>query len=176
MTNTEQAVKTLLLMRHAKSSWDNPGQDDHDRPLNPRGRGDAPRMGLLLIDQSLVPDSITASTAVRAQQTAQLMAQTLQFTQPILSTAELYHADPAAWRTVIRHLPATSERALCIGHNPGIEMLLSELTGESHHMSTAALAAIELQIDDWAELSLTKSFHRWKLWRPKDLPDIAADG
>lgn len=169
-------MKTLLLMRHAKSSWSNPGQDDHERPLNPRGLSDAPRMGQLLIDQRLVPDSITASTAVRAQQTARVVAETLEFALPILSTAELYHADPAAWQRVIRRLPIESERALCVGHNPGIELLLAGLTGESHHMATAALAAIELPIDDWGAFVLQNTMGRWTLWRPKDLPEPAAEG
>lgn len=169
-------MKTLLLMRHAKSSWNNPGQDDHERPLNDRGRSDAPRMGQLLLDRALVPDSITASTAIRAQQTAQLVADTLQFAPPIVSTAELYHADPAAWRRVIRQLPDGSNRALCVGHNPGIEMLLAELTGESHHMATAALAAIELLIDNWGSIDSPKPLQKWTLWRPRELPAPAAEG
>jgi phosphohistidine phosphatase len=169
-------VKTLLLMRHAKSSWDDPSQDDHDRPLNKRGLRDAPEMGELLVDQSLVPDSITCSTAVRAYETARIVAESCRSPAVLRATAELYHADLAAWQHVIRQLPPESERALCVGHNPGIEMLLSELTDESHHMATAALAVLELRIDDWADFAPSKPLQHWMLWRPKDLPDPAVEG
>jgi len=169
-------VKTLLLMRHAKSSWNDPDQDDHDRPLNDRGLRDAPRMGQLLIEQSLVPDSITCSTAVRARETARIVAETCRSVTPPRATGELYHADLAAWQRVIRQLPAESERVLCVGHNPGIEMLLTELTGETQHMGTAALALIELRLDDWPAFDNSKPLLRWTLWRPKGLPEPSAEG
>lgn len=169
-------MKTLLLMRHAKSSWDDPGQDDHDRLLNARGLRDAPHMGQLLVDQSLVPDSITCSTAARAHETARIVAASCRAAVGLRVTAELYHADIAAWQNVIRQLPPESDRALCVGHNPGIEMLLSELTDESHHMATAALAVLDLRIDDWADFTPSNPLQHWTLWRPKDLPDPAAEG
>jgi phosphohistidine phosphatase len=163
-------------MRHAKSSWNDPGQDDHDRPLNARGLRDAPEMGQLLVDQSLVPDSITCSTAVRAFTTARIVAETCHFGDPLRATAELYHASLEAWQRVIHDLPPESSRALCVGHNPGIEMLLSELSGESHHMATAALAVLDLQLDDWRAFTASNPLRHWMLWRPKDLPDAAAEG
>jgi phosphohistidine phosphatase len=176
VTATEQVVKTLLLMRHAKSSWDNPGQDDHDRPLNPRGLRDAPHMGQLLIDESLVPDSITCSTAVRAHDTARIVAEACGCASPLRVAPELYHADLEAWQRVICGLPVESERALCVGHNPGIEMLLAELTGEFHHMGTAAVACVGLPIEGWPEFTTSKPLRHWMLWRPKDLPDPTAEG
>ena len=169
-------MKTLLLMRHAKSSWADPGQDDHDRPLNKRGLRDAPHMGELLLEKSLVPASINCSTAVRAFETARLVAESCRSSAPLRATAELYHADIAAWQSVIRQLPAGSDRALCVGHNPGIEMLVSMLTEESHHMATGALAELELPLDKWAEFDPSKPLQHWTLWKPKELPDPAAEG
>jgi phosphohistidine phosphatase len=164
-------VKTLLVMRHAKSSWDDPELEDHDRPLNGRGRRDAHRMALWLLQQGRRPDSITSSTAVRAATTAQLVAQQLGFQAPLDVTPELYHADLSAWARVIRKLPPESETALCIGHNPGIELLLRTLTGASEHVPTAAISLFEVPIEEWQAFDLQKPLESWTLWRPKALPE-----
>jgi phosphohistidine phosphatase len=83
-------------MRHAKSGWDNPELSDHDRPLNPRGLRDAPRMAACLIRHGRVPDSITSSTAIRAEHTARLVAEACRIQAPVRTTAALYHADTDA--------------------------------------------------------------------------------
>lgn len=164
-------MKTLLLMRHAKSSWDDPDLDDHDRPLNKRGLRDVPRMAAWLMHHALVPDSVTSSTAVRAESTARIVAETCGLSTPVQTTDDLYHADLAAWRLVIRRLPRESQRAMCVGHNPGIESLVSTLTETSVHMPTAAVAVVALSVDDWSQFDLDDPGRNWKLWRPKDLPD-----
>lgn len=163
-------MKTLLLMRHAKSSWNDPGQSDHDRVLNARGVRDAPRMAEWLEQQGLIPDSITCSTASRAFQTAVLVAKTLRHEAPLRATATLYHADSAAWLSVIRDLPAESRCALCVSHNPGIEGLVSTLTGTPQHLPTAAIAVLKLPINDWREFDGQNQVDDWTLRRPKDLP------
>jgi len=164
-------MKTLLLMRHAKSSWDDPELDDHDRPLNARGLRDAPRMAAWLIRQEHTPGAITSSTALRAVHTAQIVAEACRVAAPVRTTAGLYHADIAAWQRVIRNLPEEIDRALCVGHNPGIESIVSKLTDQSLHMPTAAIAVFALKLDSWAAFKVPTRYADWHLWRPKDLPD-----
>ena len=160
-----------MVMRHAKSSWDDPRMDDHDRPLNARGLRTAPRMAAWLMRQGYEPDSITSSTAGRAEATARLVQTGLDTGLPIRLMPKLYHADLSAWEYVIRRLPAESRRALCVGHNPGIEMLFHALTGDSQRIPTATICVFDLEIDDWPSFDLQNSLGKWMLWRPKELPD-----
>jgi phosphohistidine phosphatase len=157
-------------MRHAKSSWDNPAHDDHERPLNKRGRRDAPRMGRWLREQSIQPDLIVSSSACRAQETAERLA-------PECGSAEfqteprLYHASPETWTNIVRALPDAANRVLCIGHNPGIEEFLGLLVRDGVSMPTAAIACIELPIEAWRDFDVNRSVRLCEVWRPKDLDD-----
>lgn len=162
-------MKTLLILRHAKSSWDQPGLRDHDRPLNPRGRRDAPRMGRFLVERDLVPDRIVSSTAVRARATAELAAAEFDREVPIETTSDLYHASPDAYIDVVEAMGGAEERLMVVGHNPGITSLVWHLTGEGEYMPTAALAAVELDIEDWAELGSVPRGRLAGFWRPKGL-------
>jgi phosphohistidine phosphatase len=164
-----------MVMRHAKSSWDDPQLDDHDRPLNSRGLRDAPRMAAWLLEQGRRPDSITSSTAVRAATTAHLIAERLGPEIPIRIVPDLYHADLTAWRRVIRRLPAESSCALCVGHNPGIETLFQSLTGVGEDVPTAAICIFELPVADWRSFDVQNTLKSWALWRPKDLPPEPGD-
>lgn len=171
-------MKTLMLMRHAKSSWDNPALVDHDRPLNARGRRDAPRIGAWLRRQQLVPDYLTCSTAARAEQTAREVVGPSGCAAPLepVLRAELYHASPRAWRSVIRSLPAESRRPLLIGHNPGLEELLHELTGEAVAMPTAAVAVLQLKVEKWSDFPRRLPPGSWSVQRPKQLQDGKGNG
>ena len=97
-------MKTLLIMRHAKSSWKEQDLPDHDRPLNKRGKNDAPRMGKLLKDEDLVPDLIMSSTAVRAKKTAELVAKACKYKGKIVLNHSLYGAEPAAYLKILEGL------------------------------------------------------------------------
>ncbi|MDE2719548.1 histidine phosphatase family protein [Candidatus Palauibacter polyketidifaciens] len=163
-------MKTLLILRHAKSSWDHPGLRDHDRPLNPRGRRDAPRLGRFMAEQDLVPDRIVSSTAVRARTTAELAAAEFGADVEIETTYDLYGASPDGYIEVAEAMGGTAERLMLVGHNPGITSLVWHLTGEGEYMPTAALAAVELDIDDWTELRSARRSRLIGLWRPKALP------
>ncbi|MDE2663804.1 MAG: histidine phosphatase family protein [Gemmatimonadota bacterium] len=163
-------MKTLLILRHAKSSWDHPGLRDHDRPLNPRGRRDAPRMGRFLAERDLVPDRIVSSTAVRARTTAELAAAEFGEAVEIETTHDLYGASPDGYIEVAEAMGGTGERLMLVGHNPGITSLVWHLTGEGEYMPTAALAAVELDIEDWSELGSARRGRLAGLWRPKALP------
>lgn len=163
-------MRTLLLMRHAKSSRDDPQLDDHDRPLDTRGLQDAPRMGALLREKGLIPDSIFSSTALRALRTARLVARECRFEKALVATADLYHASENDLREQIRQLPVTDSLVLCVGHNPGLEDFLAGWTGQYVHMPTAAIARICFEQDAWPDIADRASATLTDLWRPRDLP------
>jgi phosphohistidine phosphatase len=162
-------MKTVLLLRHAKSSWDDPGLDDHDRPLNNRGRRDAPRMGDLLKAEQLVPECIVSSSARRARKTATIVAERCGFEGEIQLSDELYHAAPAEYFRLLSQLPTECRSVLVVGHNPGFEEFLSRLAGAHHSLPTAALAQVEVEIDDWRDFRPGTAARLVNLWRPKEL-------
>jgi phosphohistidine phosphatase len=162
-------MKTLLVMRHAKSSWADDNLPDHDRPLNARGKRAGPRMGELLREHGLVPDRLICSTALRARQTARSVAEASGFSGVIEERAELYLAAPEIYVAVIRKLEAKASIGLVIGHNPGVEELVFGLSGEQQAMPTGAIAQLELAIDDWSELALEPRARLVRVWRPKEL-------
>jgi len=136
-------------MRHAKSSWDDPGLADHDRPLNKRGRRDAPRVGEWLRRQRLRPELIVSSTAKRARKTAELVAESCGYDGELVVQSELYHASLREWLSVIQTLPESASRVLCVGHNPGLEEALASWTHQEISMPTAAVAHLELSCTTW---------------------------
>ncbi len=162
-------MRTLLLLRHAKSSWSDPGRTDHDRPLTERGKQDAPRMGQLLKEQGLVPDLIVSSTAKRARKTAKKVARTCGYVGEVRETDTLYLAPVAQYLELLRQLPDQQQRVLLVGHNPGLEDLVETLTGRCERLSTAALAQITFEIASWRELGATTRGQLVNLWRPKEL-------
>jgi phosphohistidine phosphatase len=143
-------LRTLMLMRHAKSSWDNPAWTDHERPLNERGHRDAPRMGKLLGEQGLAPTLIVSSTATRARETAERVAEAIGYSEAILYEPRLYHAAPADWKDVLRALPDAHHRVLCVGHNPGLEELVTKWMGEHVEMPTAAVVVADVHLSQWS--------------------------
>jgi len=129
-------MRSVLLLRHAKSSWKHPDLGDHDRPLNKRGKGDAPLMGRLLKREDLVPDIIISSTSLRARATAEAVAKASSYDGEIVLNKSLYAAGPEAYLGVIHALSDEYVRVLIVGHNPGLEELVELLTGEIHLLST----------------------------------------
>lgn len=162
-------MKTLLLLRHAKSSWDDDNLPDHDRPLNERGRRDAPRIGKILRREDLIPDLIISSTAVRAVATAKKVASAASFEGEIRHAEKLYLAEPGEYIALARQVPDEIGTLLLVGHNPGIEGLVQWLTGQDERMPTAALACIRLPIAAWKELRAEKRYELAGVLRPKEL-------
>jgi phosphohistidine phosphatase len=164
-------MKTLLIMRHAKSSWKDPDLPDHDRPLNKRGKHDAPRMGKLLKDKDLIPNLIISSTAARAKKTAELVAKACKYKGEISLKQSLYGAEPADYLKILQELSGKHKTVLVVGHSPSVEETVDVLTGSPDViMSTCALAHISLPIQNWAKLNEQKingKLH--KVWRPKEL-------
>jgi phosphohistidine phosphatase len=161
-------MKTLLLMRHAKSSWADPGQPDFERPLNARGLKAAPLMGRFLRRQSLQPDLVLCSPAARAQETAALALAAAQLTCEVRYDARIYEASAARLLTVVNETPEPAGTVLLVGHNSGMEDIVRLLTGADERMPTAALACVALDLDNWRNVTAHAGRLAW-LVRPKEL-------
>jgi phosphohistidine phosphatase len=161
-------VKQLLILRHAKSSWASDAVDDWHRPLNDRGERDAPRAGAWLKDHARVPDLIITSDAVRARATAEAVARAAGYSREIVLEPSLYHAGPADVIAVVNGIDDAVRTVLIVGHNPGLEDLVSRLSGEDHSLVTTALVALTLSIDRWSELDLNDAVSITATWQPSD--------
>lgn len=162
-------MKTLLLLRHAKSSWNDNHLSDHERPLNLRGKRDASRMGRLLLEKNLVPDLILSSTAKRAHLTAQKVAWACGYKGKMEYIQELYESDTGIYLQVLAQQGGCFDRILIVGHNPEMETFLAMLTGNQEKMPTAALAHLQLFIDQWKDISSIHVGDCISLWKPKEL-------
>jgi phosphohistidine phosphatase len=171
----ETCMRQLLLLRHAKSSWDDPALDDFDRPLAPRGREAAPRMGRELARRGWLPELALVSPAARTRATWELVAAELPRAASADFPDTLYNASAESILSEIRQTPKTVKTLLVLGHNPGLENLARRLTGEDaeagallwlrEKFPTAALARFEFG-GKWAELASARLTH---FLRPKDL-------
>jgi len=161
--------KTLLLLRHAKSSWKDETLADFERPLNERGQREAPRMGEFLRRQELLPDLILSSSARRAHDTTELVVEASGYEGQVIFTRDLYHGEPESLIEVLRHVPDACQSVMLVGHNPELELFLETLTGVSEHLSTGGLAMIALPIASWQELHEGVRGKLRGLWSPKTL-------
>jgi phosphohistidine phosphatase len=161
-------MKTLLLLRHAKSDWDDPSLRDFDRPLAARGERDAPRIGKAFRKRVPVPDLIISSPAARARATIEAVIKAAKLNLRIRFDEAVYGASSSELMTLIRRLPDESACVLLVGHNPGFEDMVERLTGSHERMPTAALACIEFQIDRWEDVKDGEGKLAWLL-TPKQL-------
>ena len=154
-------AKELLLLRHAKSSWDEPGLADIDRPLNGRGRKDAGHVGRLLAERGLVPDLVLCSPAARTRETLNLVEEGLGHTLKSRVEDAIYMAEPRALLALLRGLPNESARVMLVGHDPGLPGLVLMLAKGSsgpvldrvkQKFPTAALAVLRTDLESWAAL------------------------
>lgn len=159
----------LLLMRHAKSSWNKPGTGDHDRSLNNRGERDAPRMGRWLESRSIRPDIILSSTAERAKRTAELVAATWNDSPEVCMHRCLYHASTETMIETIATECRDESCVMLVAHNPGIEDFVLETTAQMEFCPTAVIAVIDFE-QSWPELLVESRGSLVALWRPKELP------
>lgn len=148
-------MKTLYLMRHAKSSWSFDELTDQERPLNDRGRADAPAMGQALAKRQITLDLLVSSPAVRAMTTATLVARELGYPHDKIQIEPcLYEADLDTQLAVIRDLPDTADSAMLTGHNPTMTDTANYLLPNNsltHEMPTAAVVCVRFLVDHWAE-------------------------
>lgn len=146
-------MKTLLLVRHAKSSWDDPALDDKARPLNGRGKKDAPAMGERLAKLGITPDLILSSPAVRALTTAELLAKALDYKRKKIAVVELiYGATPAALLDLIHTLDDNAKCALLVGHNPEISGLAHEFSRLNEELPTCAVMEMHFDVKAWVQV------------------------
>ena len=155
-------MKTVLLMRHAKSAWDDAALADFDRPLAARGRAAGPRMAAHMLGLGLTPDHVICSAAVRAVETWSLMAPLFGRDIAMASDEALFHAGPRGLLGALRKAPGHADTLLLIAHSPGVESLAAALSGPDSDREaygrlgakfpTAALAAIEFDIGEWRGL------------------------
>jgi phosphohistidine phosphatase len=159
-----------MLLRHAKSSWKDSDVEDHDRPLNKRGKKTAPQMGRLLSTEDLLPDLILSSTAVRARDTAKAVAKAASYKGPIELLDSLYLATAGELMDEAQnHTPDSVGRLLLVGHNPGMEDLVGILSGKREAFPTGALAVFEIGIPRWKDLELGIDAKLVKVYRPKGI-------
>lgn len=163
-------MKTLLLLRHAKSSWGDPSLADADRPLKKRGRKAAPRVGALMRERKLHPDLVLCSPARRARDTLELVMEKAKLRAEPVFDERLYAASSGELLEAIRGLEEDTDEVLIVGHNPGLEELLALLTGAAEAMPTAALALVELEVDGWADVGEGSGRLEW-LALPRELED-----
>ncbi|MGY6520982.1 MAG: SixA phosphatase family protein [Mongoliitalea sp.] len=150
-------MKKLLLIRHAKSSWENLFLSDHARPLALRGLRDAPIMGLRLKDKNVSPDLVISSDAERAKETAFLISKILDYPkQKVVLTKELYHASALEMLAVIRQAESAINTLFLFGHNPGMNDLMWKLKGTMGNLPTTGIFAVKAAIADWKYFDVDK--------------------
>jgi len=149
------AGKELFLVRHAKSSWDDPTISDHERPLNERGYRNAPEMGRRLSDRGVSPHALISSTALRARTTAEIMAGSLNYPKDqIVFDRALYHACATELQEYIGLLDDTHAFVMLFGHNPGMTSLVSHLYGLAlDNLPTCGVVYLKFSAVRWAEAS-----------------------
>ena len=154
-------MKTVLLLRHAKSSWDEPYLTDSLRPLAPRGRQAAPRIGAHMARNGFIPDQVLCSSARRARETWELASEFLDDAIPVEIRDDLYDASPGRILTMLQEVHPSVDTVLLVGHNPTFEDLALSLTDRGpeelvadlrRKYPTGTLAVLEFPIDDWAHI------------------------
>ncbi|HEU4470168.1 MAG TPA: histidine phosphatase family protein [Flavisolibacter sp.] len=146
-------MKTILLIRHAKSSWDHPGMDDADRPLNERGKKDAPEMARRLKEKGIRIGLFVSSPAKRAKKTAKYFAEAYGLEKDAIVLIEaLYHAPPSVFAETIAALPGEHSTVAIFAHNPGITEFASSLTDvRIDNMPTCSVFAVSADAGSWED-------------------------
>jgi phosphohistidine phosphatase len=144
-------MKTLLILRHAKTQPDAP-TGDHARELTERGHRNAAAMGAYIHNLIGTPDAIITSDATRARQTAEIVAPAVDFTAPLTMESRIYATDLDTLVAVVRRIPDEVKTAIIVGHNPGFEELAAVLAGKPEQgvrLPTSGLAVLELDVERW---------------------------
>jgi phosphohistidine phosphatase len=142
--------RTLVVVRHAKSDW-GIGESDHERPLNERGRRDAPVLGAWLRDNLAALDLVVCSTATRARQTWRLATQALEPAPHVRYDQRIYGAEPQALMSVLDELTDEVGAAALVGHNPGLSELVETVSGQAVELKTSAVAVVRWD-GTWADV------------------------
>jgi phosphohistidine phosphatase len=164
-------MKTLLLMRHAKSSWKDDSLEDFERPLKKRGIKDAKKIAKVIHKNDLNPDLILASSSTRTKETVEVVAETLKFEKKIVYLDDLYMGEPQDFIHALQTLSDDYNTVMIVAHNPGLEAYLQIIDGEIEAMPTGALGYLVLVLDKWQEITLDTMGDLIGFWTPKDLKD-----
>lgn len=147
-------MKTLYIIRHAKSSWAQANTSDFDRTLNDRGFSDAPLMGKVLKEKGILPDAIFTSTAKRALLTATILSKEISFTKKIKEEPDYYHASASFLLQKINQISDKYDSIFIVGHNPGLTYLAEELTNEDFgNLPTCGIVGVRFEFDSWSMIS-----------------------
>jgi phosphohistidine phosphatase len=146
-------MKTLIVLRHAKSSWENTEISDFDRPLNLRGITDAPIVGQNIKNRKIKIDLTLCSPAKRTKATAILVRASAEIESAIEFDEKIYEASSLHLLQIVCKIDDSIDTALIVGHNPGSEDLVRLLTNEIHRLPTASFAKISLNIEKWSDIS-----------------------
>jgi phosphohistidine phosphatase len=155
LSSTESSVKKLYLVRHSKSSWKNPGLSDFERPLNKRGKRDAPFMGKLLAKRGVRPEIIFSSPAKRALKSAKIIAEEIGYPlEEIVTQAKIYDASVADLLEVVHDFDSIYREVMLFGHNPGITGLVNYLSDfDLDNIPTSGVVCIEFNDTAWHRIS-----------------------
>ena len=157
-------LRRLILMRHAKSSWKSDAVDDHSRPLNKRGRRDAPIMAEVLNERGWTPEVVYSSDSERTRETLELMCTVFVPTPKVVFVPALYHGGIHEIREVAVQTAAEVQTVMVLGHNPGWQSAIPWLSGEHEVMSTANAALLSAEGESWRE-----AMHGERLWHLNDV-------
>lgn len=160
--------RRLLVMRHAKSSWKSDAADDHARPLNGRGRRDAPRIGERLVQLDRRPELVISSDSQRTRETWRLMAEHFPDAE-VIFTEDFYLCDVDDVVGQLAQVPAETTTVMILGHNPGWEDVVDSLSGCFVTMTTANVAILTRESDNWDDAATRTDWQLERLLRPKEL-------
>jgi phosphohistidine phosphatase len=174
-------MKTLLILRHAKSSYRGPNSLDHNRPLDELAKYDARNVGYFLRNKDMTPDCIISSVAVRAKSTAEHVAEVCKYKLEVVLEQSLYQAKTIDYLNIIEGISDKHTRVLLVGHNPTVEEVIEMLTDslDTIRMPPCALAHLNLQIEKWSDLNKQEKINSRvqlvNIWKKEDLPTIEND-
>lgn len=148
-------MKTLIVVRHAKSSWDEPGISDFNRPLSERGERDAPRMAKRLKEKDLAISTVLSSPAVRALETCKVFVKVLGLGEEQIQMEKgLYHAGDEMILNVVKGINDNSDIAMIFGHNPGLTEFVNNLTeADIENIPTTGIVCCNLEVEKWGDMT-----------------------
>lgn len=150
-------MKKLVIIRHAKSDWEDTNLDDYDRPLNQRGLNDAPFMGKFLHKKGLKPDIIMSSPALRAITTAELISKEVKYEKVIYPNQYIYEAYVNALQEIVSFIHDDNDTVFLVGHNPGVSALAYMLSDLKESVPTCSVVEIDFDSDSWMDVSKENS-------------------
>ena len=163
-------MKTLFLLRHAKSSWKDETLPDFERPLNGRGKRAAETIGQYFKTSTIIPELILCSPAERTRETVALVLKTARWSTEVRYDQRIYEASAQRLAEVVSQIDNDRKVAMLVGHNPGLEDLLLLFTGNAEVMPTGAIAKLLLKTTKWETAIEKRATLDW-IVRPRDLEE-----